>query len=572
MSFLKNLCIFLLIKYFPLEKIELTVWLNFYRYISLLAISIIFLAGPPMLPLHLKVALIFALLLEAFFFTRAYSGEKPSLFWKKFLIFGEISATALLAAFTGGFGSPFLWYAVNPLLLATTFSPVYFGGGMLIFFFVVTIFLQNFGLFGAAAPSPLWPGYADRLLFFILATSVGLFFSHLFRKLSQKARSMEQKIQQIKSLYEAMEVISHHTDPQEIVSLFASYGRALTGAKKVILWIQTQFGYHTSIQQNYYAVRGPRETLSEESWFPYLKRIFEEKEGGRDLEIQEFPSSEDYPGGELFTVKVRSSSRFFGLLSAFYQGRKEDLFEEKHTLAFLADLCAIALEKCSQDALWEEFLLMEEKDRIASEIHDNVTQNIFGLIYGLETLLKKESLSEQVREHLRLMQKTAQRSLRDLRASIYRISSRKNKMEPFIEEMKKYLFDLGQLNSVSITFDCQGDVNPISSLVRKSLYRILKEATGNAIRHGGCSTLTVIFKADSEKLSLTIADNGCGFETHLFDYGGERGLGLLNMKELARNMGGVLTIKSAPGKGTTVCCEVPRGYGRISAEKEGLIL
>lgn len=561
----------------PLGKLDLVSWLNFYRYISLLVVLIVFFAAPSQAPLYLKISFALILLLEAFLFIRAFTSENTTLSWKKILIFAEILGILFIAAFTGGIASPFLWYAANPIILAATLSALYFCWSVLAFFLAAIYILQKSPFFGVTEPLTLWPAYGEKTLFFILVTVGGTFFSYLCMKLSEQSRLMEQKIGQIKSLYEAMEVISHHTDPQEIVNLFASYGRALTGAKKVIVWVETQFGPRASSNQIYYAVRGPRKILSEKSWLPYLKKVFEEKvfeekEEGRGVETKRIPSTEDSPGGHLIIVRVRSSSRFFGVLSAFYQGGKEDLLEAEQTLTFLADLCAVALEKRSQEALLEEFMLVEEKDRIAGEIHDHVTQNIFGLIYGLETLIKKENFEDHVRQQLRLMQKTAQKSLQELRASIYRISSYKNKVEPFLEEVKRYLFDLGQLNSVTINFDWQGDLGAISSQVRKSLYRILKEATSNAIRHGNCNKLDVLFKALPEKISLTIADDGRGFDPNLYDYGGESGLGILNMKELARNIGGNLIIESGQGKGATVCCEVPRSHERTSAEKEELIL
>jgi len=446
-------------------KFDLISWLNFYRYISLLVVLIVFFAAPFQAPLYLKISFALIFLLEAFLFIRAYRAENTTLFWRKILIFAEILGILFIAAFTGGVASPFLWYAANPIILAATLPALYFCWSILAFFLAGIYILQKLPFFGVMELLSLWPAYTEKTLFFILVTVGGTFFSYLYMKLSEQSRLMEQKIQQIKSLYEAMEVISHHTDPQEIVNLFASYGRALTGGNKVIVWVETQFGSQAPSNQIYYAVRGPRKTLSEKSWLPYLKKVFEGKGEGREVETRMLPPSEDSPGGHLITVRVSSSSRFYGVLSAFYQGGKEDLFEAKQTLTFLADLCAVALEKRSQEALLEEFVLMEEKDRIAGEIHDRVTQNIFGLIYGLETLIKKENLGDHVKQQLRLMQKTAQMSLQELRASIYKISSYKNRVEPFFEEVKRYLFDLGQLNSVSINFDWQGDASPISSLV-----------------------------------------------------------------------------------------------------------
>lgn len=564
---------FSLKKQLSLESLDFASLLSFYRYASLFLTSVLFLLGPPPSPLYLKVGISCCLFLEAFAIIRLYNAKDVTARTKKLLIFIETIGLAFMLIISGGLDSPFLWYSINPILLAITLAPAYFCWAMLAVFIFFASFLQRFSIYRPETFFMIWPERSYFIAVFLLVTFGAQLFSYLIMKLSRHARFMEKKMQHIKSLYEAIEVFSHHTDPQEIINLFASYGRALTGANKVIVWVETQFGFQpSSSKQAFYAVRGPRDVLAEESWYPYIKRIFEEKEGGRDVEMQRFPAGLDYPPGILVTVRVKSSSNIFGLLSAFFMGNRENIEEVQQTLTFLADLCAVALEKSSQETLIEQFLLVEEKDRIASEIHDSVTQNIFGLVYGLDNLIKNEPLSEPVQQQLRLLQKTARQSLRDLRAAIYNMSTLKNKTEPFVEEVKKYLSDLGQLNSVTIKFDFQGNVNPMTSLARKSLYRIIREATGNAIRHGNCSNISVLLVGSHDRIRLAITDNGCGFDPVSLNYGSKSGLGLLNMKELARNMGGSLTIESKPGRGTTVACEIPKGQDRTTAEKEELIV
>lgn len=125
-----------------------------------------------------------------------------------------------------------------------------------------------------------------------------------------------------------------------------------------------------------------------------------------------------------------------------------------------------------------------------------------------------------------------------------------------MEDVQRYLTDLGQLNDVSIEFSCQGNISSLKSITRNSLYRIIREATGNAVRHGNCSSIQVFLKGENGTIKLIIADNGEGFDLEKYQHEGKNGLGLLNMKELARSMGGSLSIESSPGKGTVVSCIV----------------
>ena len=128
-----------------------------------------------------------------------------------------------------------------------------------------------------------------------------------------------------------------------------------------------------------------------------------------------------------------------------------------------------------------------------------------------------------------------------------------------MEDVRRYLTELGQLNDVFVEFDCRGSLGSIKSVARNSLYRIIREATGNAIRHGNCSSIKVSLIEENGIIELSIADNGEGFELEEYQHGGKNGLGLLNMKELAGSMGGTLTIESNPEKGTVVSCVVMAG-------------
>lgn len=546
--------------------------LSYYRYISLIVTSSFYLAGPPAAPFYLKAGTVVCLFLEAYVFIRVYK-ENTNIGVKRLLIFIETVGLAFILIITGGLDSPFAWYAINPILLAATILPTYYCWLMMAAFLSLAIFLQKYSFY-VAQDLPLWPNRSPFFMIFFLSTFAAQIFTYVVAKLSQQAEIMKKQLEHIKALYEAIEVFSQYNNPNEVINLFASYSRKLTDAKKVIVWIETQSGLRETFKKSLYIVRGPKDVLPEENWYPYIKEIFYNRKNinNAEMDIHSLPTGKDLHIGTLVTVKVRTNSTVFGVLSAYYLKRDEDLEAIKQTLTFLADLCAGVLEKRFLESLAEEFLLMEEQERIAGEIHDNVTQNIFGLIYGLDNLIKKESLSKHISDQLRLMQKVAQESLKDLRASIYCMSSTKGGKENFIDEVKKYLSDLAQLNNVAIDFSSVGNFGLLGSVTKKSLYRIVREATGNAIRHGDCSNIRVSLTADEKELSLVITDNGNGFEPKVIERSQKQGLGFLNMKELARNVGGELVIESGLGEGTVVSCSLPLFNNKMLSEKENMTL
>lgn len=546
---------------FAWENMGLSSLLGFYRYVSLLITSTIYIVGPPTSLMHLKAILAVCLFLEAFVLIRLFNMEKQTDRTKKLLITIETLGLAAILILTGGLDSPFLWYAINPILLAATLLPAWFCWAMMTLFLAAASFLQRFEISGLRATFSLWPDYYSFILIFVLVTMAAQIFNYFIRRVSYQSEVMAEQLKHIKSLYEAVGIFSLRTDPKEIVSLFASYSKTMTAAVKVFIWVETEDPFvdnaAASMKKNYYAVRGPRKILGDESWYPYVRQGFIDNLSGRDLLVQQITTGTREETGTLITLKIKSRTRDFGLLSAFFPDPPPNMESVQQTLAFIADLCAIALEKHALETITEEILIIEEKDRIAREIHDNVTQNIFGVIYGLNLLMKKTTLPREAVEQLQLMQKTAQRSLKELRAAIYRMSSLKKQQEPFKEELEKYLHDLGQLNNVSVSFISQGYLQQLTSHMQRSLYRIIREATGNAIRHGACSSIQVLLELRESKLFLDIKDNGKGFDpARAADRGLRQGLGLLNMRELTRSMGSELNLEAAPGRGTRIFCEI----------------
>ena len=522
------------------------------------------------MPVFFRVAVVLFLFVEASIFIYFY-GKSSKRHFKKLLIMIETVSLAFVLVFTGGLDSPFVWYALNPVLLSATLLPAYYCWLVMTTFLFFAVFSQQYSFYTPAKVLPLWPDRSSFFVIFFLCTFAAQIFTNFITRFSRQTEVTEKQLQHIKALYGAIEAFSNYNDPHGIANLFASYSRALTDAKKVIVWLETQTGIKDPLKKNFYVVRGPRDVLAEENWYPYIKHIFENRQAGPEIDVYKLPAGENKVAGTLLTVKIRSSSNAFGVLSAYCLNNLENIEEIKQTLSFLADLCAGALEKRYFESLTEEFLLMEEKDRIAGEIHDSVMQNIFGLVYSLEALIKEESFSEKICEQLRLMQKTAQKSLKDLRASIYCMSSVKNKNDTFENEIGKYLYDLGRLNNITVNFNPAGNLGSLGLLAKKSLYRIVQEATGNAIRHGQCDHIQVTLAADQNYFSLIITDNGAGFDPAFVKRRDQCGLGLVNMKELAQNIGGKLVIESKPGKGTVVSCIVPLpGYKKTTTEKERL--
>lgn len=214
------------------------------------------------------------------------------------------------------------------------------------------------------------------------------------------------------------------------------------------------------------------------------------------------------------------------------------------------------LDKAHAEA--EHLLIVQEQNRIASEIHDGVSQHLFSIVYALHSLSRQQAsiLDPDIQEQLQLISQTATGAAKELRASIYRIKPSQRAGETYVTTLKTYLNDVARLNGIRVNFVTSGSEDSISSALRQALTRIIKETVANAIRHGHCSTVDLELTMLPDTIELEIVDDGSGFEPDAIN---ERGLGLNNMAELMASFDGCFQIESSLGKGTCVLCKIPAG-------------
>lgn len=273
----------------------------------------------------------------------------------------------------------------------------------------------------------------------------------------------------------------------------------------------------------------------------------------------------------LVCVPVRSSSVHYGFLGYVENSPDAKLGHCGHCdngAVFLSNLAAIVLERRKIDDMAARLLVSEEQNRIANEIHDGVAQHLFSMVYALHALTKKHGSlqDDDIQQQLNLLKKTANQTAKEIRASIYRISPLKRGEQVFVAGISSYFEGIEKLNGVKVSFSAEGSEDTLSPALRKALYRIISEATSNAIRHGKSTRLTVNLYMAPGKVHLQIKDNGHGFDT------GKKtnGLGLTNMSNLIASFGGRLVIESEAEKGAVVTCIVPGDLSKMQSTVEGV--
>lgn len=376
-------------------------------------------------------------------------------------------------------------------------------------------------------------------------------------------KQAEKTVDFISSLYEAVETISSRDDPKEIIDLFAAYAKSLTGCEKVIFWLERLNAPSLGDDDQsgtLYTVRGQLEHFPEECWYPVLLQAWTEMREKPETKIETIEDPVTRTQGYLICVPVESRSECLGLLAALQPKKHSRTEEIIQTLSLLAGLSSVAIERNMAELFTDRLLLLEEQNRIANEIHDSVSQNLFSIVYGVEALLRQSSsLSGEYQVSLATIRDVAAVTSKELRLLIYRLSPRHRKDETFVQEMKSFLEGLGKLNSIEIDFQVEGQEEYLNPAMQKAFYRILKEATGNAVRHGECTRIRVTLQMSPFFSELVVSDNGKGFDPDAVNRKakGFGSLGMVNMRELTYSLRGTFEVQSSQGQGTTLRSMVP---------------
>jgi PAS domain S-box-containing protein len=197
---------------------------------------------------------------------------------------------------------------------------------------------------------------------------------------------------------------------------------------------------------------------------------------------------------------------------------------------------------------------LEERQRLARELHDSVSQALYGISLGTHTALTMLELDrEKTREALNYTLEMAQGGLAEMRALIFELRPESLELEGLVAALKKFTDATQARYGLEVNLDL-GEEPSLPLSAKEVVYRIAQEAIQNTIKHAQASRLSVQLERKASELVLTVQDNGCGFEPQRV-YPGH--LGLRSMQERAVQIGGNLLIHSAPGEGTRVQAFLP---------------
>ena len=245
---------------------------------------------------------------------------------------------------------------------------------------------------------------------------------------------------------------------------------------------------------------------------------------------------------------------------AFYLTDKEDADAfsdaDQELIETFAAHAALALENARLHERSRELSIVEERNRLARELHDAVTQKLFGLVLAAESgaaLIEHDA--QQAGVQLELVRELAREAMEELRSVIVHLRPAALEVHGLAVALGKHVDVLRRTHKRAIALEIDGDA-PVAAAVEGDAFRIAQEALHNALRHADAQHIGVRLHIGEERLTLIVSDDGAGFEPDAPAVRSRR-LGLTTMGERARAAGGELTVESSPGAGTTVSLRVP---------------
>jgi signal transduction histidine kinase len=257
----------------------------------------------------------------------------------------------------------------------------------------------------------------------------------------------------------------------------------------------------------------------------------------------------------LLAVPMTVRDEVYGGIVLYYPEPREFHAEEIDLAVSFANQTALAIENARLFAQAEQAAILEERQRLARDLHDSVTQSLYGVTMFAEAAarLLESGRAEVAGQHLREVRETAQEALQEMRLLLFELRPPILEEEGLAVALQARLEAVEGRSGLQIEFEADG-VDRLPVEVEEGLYRIAQEALNNILKHAQAQSVTAHLAYEQNRVILEIIDDGVGIDPNASQRKG--GLGLKGMMERAAAMGGSLTIQNQPGRGTVVRVEV----------------
>jgi len=255
-------------------------------------------------------------------------------------------------------------------------------------------------------------------------------------------------------------------------------------------------------------------------------------------------------------VPLRIGKRILGTMDI--QSDKVHAFSQEDILVIqsLGDQVAIAIENARLYNHSRELAVLEERNRLARELHDSVTQTLFSMTLTAEAAqILAERNPRRASTQLQRLQKLAQGALIEMRSLISQLRPKTVTEEGLVPALRQHIAERRDRDGLAVVLHLNGE-RELPREYKEALFRIVQEALNNVVKHAQADRAEITLDLTGGAVSLAIEDSGIGFDLTRIDSEAWH-LGLVSMRERAEMLGGTLTVESQPGQGTCIRVEIP---------------
>lgn len=370
-----------------------------------------------------------------------------------------------------------------------------------------------------------------------------------------------QRVEEVSTLHRVVQTVAAVGDLTETLKNVAEVVTGLLDARGSYFAVPDAEGIDLQVvagfDRSYGAVPRTMQTFSLNQ-IPITRRVLDEGQSVVLPDTQAIPlpdiartsvSALDLQAMLLVPLKARG--KVVGLLSIGSDQPGRTFTPNEVTLAeTIAGDVAAALENARLAEQARAAAVDAERQRLARELHDSVTQSLYSLTLlsqGWGTMAAQGRLEDPARSFQRLSQ-VGQQALKEMRLLIHQLRA------PILEEvglvgaLRQRLEAVEQRANIEARLLTSEEIIHLPQPMEDHIFHIAQEALNNALRHSAAEEVIVRIEVEADRVLLSVADNGTGFDPNA----DSAGMGLTTMQERAEAIGGQMTITSAPGQGTTV--------------------
>jgi two-component system NarL family sensor kinase len=257
------------------------------------------------------------------------------------------------------------------------------------------------------------------------------------------------------------------------------------------------------------------------------------------------------------SIPLYAHGRRLGVLNVASADWRELSGDDLRLLYIVGDLVGIAIERARLFAASARIGALEERNRLAREIHDTLAQGLTAITLQLESadaLLEAAEHGERSRTSVQRALELTRATLEEARRSVLDLRAAPLEGRPLAAALEALAGEAAEGGQASVTFEALGRGQPLPLRVEAGLYRIAQEALNNALRHADARRIDLRLRITPGEARLLIEDDGRGFDPRQAVQGR---YGLVGLNERARLLGGSLRVESCPGAGARLEVVIP---------------